>query len=129
VAATLVILAASAVGASVIAVLVGQGGSLIEPLVSLEPWPVLVLSGVVAAGISSLLFLTAIRSIGGTRTGILMLWEPVVGVFLAGLWLGEVITSVQAVGGVLVLAGALVLQLQSDEEHEPLTESAAGPVL
>ncbi len=128
-AATLVILAASAVGASVIAVLVGQGGSLIEPLVSLEPWPVLLLSGVVAAGISSLLFLTAIRSIGGTRTGILMLWEPVVGVFLAGLWLGEVITPVQAVGGVLVLAGALVLQLQSDEEHEPLTESAAGPVL
>jgi drug/metabolite transporter, DME family len=128
-AATLVILAASVVGASVIALLAGQGASLIEPFLSPEPWPVLLVSGIAAAGISSLLFLTAIRSIGGTRTGILMLLEPVVGVLLAALWLGEAFTPAQGFGGVLVLAGALVLQLQSDEEHEPIVEAAAGPVL
>ena len=54
--------------------------------------PYLLLAGVAAAGISSLLFLTAIRSIGGTRTGILMLLEPVVGVLLAALLLGEALT-------------------------------------
>jgi drug/metabolite transporter (DMT)-like permease len=78
--------------------------------------------------VSSLLFLTAIRKIGGTRTGILMLLEPVVGVLLAALWLGEALLPVQVAGGVLVLAGALVLQLRSSPEHEPIAETDASPV-
>ncbi len=128
-AATLVILLTSMVGASTIAVLVGQGDGLTAPFRSLEPWPILVLAGVVAAGVSSLLFLTAIRTIGGTRTGILMLLEPVVGVILAALWLGESLLPVQIVGGVLVLAGALVLQVRSEPAHEPIAETDAGPVV
>ena len=79
----------------------------------------MLLAGVVAAGVSSLLFLTAIRTIGGTRTGILMLLEPVVGVILAALWLGEALLPVQLVGGALVLAGALVLQLRSAPATSP----------
>jgi drug/metabolite transporter (DMT)-like permease len=124
-AATLVILLASLAGASTIALIVGQADGLTAPLRSTEPWPFLLLAGVVAAGVSSLLFLTAIRTIGGTRTGILMLLEPVVGVMLAALWLGEALGPVQLAGGGLVLAGALVLQLSS----EPITETDAGPVL
>ena len=127
-AATLVILGTSMVGASMIAVLVGQGGGLVAPLMSLDPWPYLLLAGVVAAGVSSLLFLTAIRRIGGTRTGILMLLEPVVGVILAALWLGEALLPVQLVGGGLVLAGALVLQLASQPANEPIAETDASPV-
>ena len=128
-AATVVILGTSMVGASLIAILVGQGGGLVAPFGSLEPWPFLLLAGVVAAGVSSLLFLTAIRKIGGTRTGILMLFEPVVGVALAALWLGEAIAPVQALGGVLVLAGALVLQLRSEPGLEAVVETSAGPVV
>jgi len=128
-AATLVILGASVVGASVIAVLVGQGPALVAPLTSPEAWPYLLLAGVAAAGISSLLFLTAIRTIGGTRTGILMLWEPVVGVLLAALLLGEPLGPVQLLGGLLVLAGALVLQLGAEPDLSPLTEPGAGPVV
>jgi drug/metabolite transporter (DMT)-like permease len=127
--ATLVILCASVVGASTIAILAGQLDGLLVPFQSVEPWPALLLAGVAAAGVSSLLFLTAIRSIGGTRTGILMLFEPVVGVILAALLLGEAFTVVQAAGGVLVLVGALVLQVGSDEETEPIVEGAAGPVI
>ena len=82
-----------------------------------------------AAGLSSLLFLTAIRRIGGTRTGILMLFEPVVGVILAGLLLGERLAPVQVLGGALVLAGALVLQVRSTPERAPLVEAGAGPVV
>ena len=128
-AATLVILSASIVGASVIAVLVGQGAALVAPLTSFEPWPYLLLAGVAAAGISSLLFLTAIRTIGGTRTGILMLFEPVVGVVLAGQLLGEPLGPVQLLGGLLVLAGALVLQLRAQPDLSPVTEPGAGPVV
>ena len=78
---------------------------------------------------SSLLFLTAIRAIGGTRTGILMLFEPVVGVALAALLLGEPLRPVQLLGGALVLAGALVLQLRSEPDLSPVPESGAGPIV
>lgn len=128
-AATLVILATSVVGASVIAVLVGQADALLVPFHSADPWPALILAGVAAAGLSSLLFLTAVRTIGGTRTGILMLLEPLVGVLLASVWLGEVLLPVQVAGGALVLAGALVLQVRSDEPFEPVAETDAGPVV
>src|SRR5690242_14135001 len=69
--ATFVNIGASLVGATVVALTVGQVGGLTAPLRSLDPWPVILLAGIVAAGLSSLLFLTAIRLIGGTRTGIL----------------------------------------------------------
>jgi drug/metabolite transporter (DMT)-like permease len=127
--ATLIILGTSVVGASTIAVLSGQADDLVAPFRSLEPWPILLVAGILAAGVSSLLFLTAIRTIGGTRTGILMLLEPVVGVILAGLWLGEALQPIQVAGGVLVLAGALVLQLRSAPALEPIAETDASPVV
>ncbi len=127
-AATLVILLASMVGASMVALVVGQADGLLAPFRSPDPWPSVLLAGVVAAGVSSLLFLTAIRKIGGTRTGILMLLEPVVGVILAALWLGEALLPIQVAGGALVLAGALVLQLSSTPANEPIAETDAGPI-
>ncbi len=128
-AATFVILGATVVGSSAIAILAGQGAGLTVPLQSTDPWPYLLIGGIAAAGVSSLLFLTAIRTIGGTRTGILMLLEPVVGVVLAGVLLGEAMGPIQVVGGVLVLVGALVLQLRSDARLEATLETAAGPVM
>jgi len=128
-AATLVILSTSAVGASMIAVVAGQADGLLAPFRSLQPWPIVLLAGVAGAGISSLLFLTAIRTIGGTRTGILMLLEPVVGVLLAALLLREALLPLQVLGGLLVLAGALVLQVRSAPELEPIAETDAGPVI
>ena len=45
-----------------------------------RPGRSLAFTGLFAAAIPSILFLTGIRAIGGTRAGILMLFEPVVGV-------------------------------------------------
>ena len=126
-AATLLILSVSVVGAVLIALVVGQTEDLLTPFRSLDPLPILLAAGVLAAGLSSLLFLTAIRKLGGTRTGILMLLEPVVGVVLAALWLGETLAPVQFVGGGLVLLGALVLQLRSDPDLDPV-EGGSSPV-
>lgn len=127
--ATALILCVSVIGGLPMAFLVRQTAGLAAPLQSLDPLPVLLVAGVIAAALTSLLFLTAIRSIGGTRTGILMLIEPVVGVVLAGLWLGEALAPIQGVGGALVLGGAVVLQLSSSPAHEPITEEGAGPVV
>ena len=128
-AAMIVILAASMIGGALLAVAVGQGDSLVAPLRSLAPWPAVLVAGVLAAGMASLLFLTAIRRIGGTRTGILMLFEPVVGVILAGLLLHESLAPIQLLGCGLVLAGALVLQARSAPDRAPMVEAGAGPVV
>ncbi|HEY6570447.1 MAG TPA: DMT family transporter [Candidatus Limnocylindrales bacterium] len=128
-AAMTVILAVSMIGGALLAVAVGQADSLVAPLRSLAPWPIVLVAGILAAGLASLLFLTAIRLIGGARTGILMLFEPVVGVILAGLLLSESLAPVQLLGCALVLAGALVLQVRSAPDQTPLVEEGAGPVI
>ena len=75
------------------------------------------LAGLVAAGIPSTLFLIGIRAIGGTRAGILMLFEPLVGVTLAALLLHEALTPIQALGGAAILAAAMLIQLGSPTEE------------
>ena len=57
-----------------------------------------------------MLFLTGIRLVGGTAAGILMLFEPVVGVLLAAWLLSEGLAPIQVLGGVAILAAALILQ-------------------
>jgi drug/metabolite transporter (DMT)-like permease len=65
----------------------------------------------VGAGIPTFLFLTGIRWVGGVRTGIIALFEPVVGVALAAIVLGEAVGPVQGLGGALVLAAGILLQV------------------
>jgi drug/metabolite transporter (DMT)-like permease len=69
-----------------------------------------VIGGVIGAGIPSVLFLIGIRAIGGTRAGILMLVEPLVGVSLAALLLHEALSPLQALGGAAILGAALLVQ-------------------
>ena len=68
------------------------------------------LAGVLGAGIPSVLFLVGVRAIGGTRAGILMLLEPLVGVTLAAVFLREALAPVQIAGGTAILTAALLLQ-------------------
>jgi len=128
-AATMVILVTASLGAIGLALLVGQADGLTAPFRDARAWVPVLFAGIAAAAVASLLFLTAIRRIGGTRTGVLMLMEPVVGVFLAGVLLGEALTLIQAVGAALVLGGALTLQRASEPDLEPVVETAAGPVV
>jgi drug/metabolite transporter (DMT)-like permease len=70
-------------------------------------------TGIFAAAIPSLGFLSGIRRIGGLRAGILMLFEPVVGVALAAWLLGETLVPIQVVGAIAILAAAVILQRSS----------------
>ncbi len=89
---------------------IAAGADLLVPLTNGRVLGLVLLTGVVAAGIPSVLFLVGIRAIGGTRAGVLMLIEPLVGVTLAALVLEEALRPVQVAGGVAILAGALLLQ-------------------
>ncbi len=58
-----------------------------------------------------------------------MLLEPVLAVVLSAALLAEPLAPIQIAGGLLVLAGALALQVAAPPELEPVAEEAAGPVL
>jgi drug/metabolite transporter (DMT)-like permease len=120
VAATLVILATTAVATIALSLVLGGASALAAPLGAPDPWPSALMAGILGAALPSVLFITAIQRIGGTRTGILMLWEPVVGVALAALLLGEPLLPLQVAGGALVVGAALILQLASDPATEPV---------
>ena len=86
------------------------GNALDVPLHDSRALFLVVLAGIVGAGLPSVLLLVGIRAIGGTRSGILMLIEPLVGVTLAAVLLHEALLPIQVVGGAAILAAALLLQ-------------------
>jgi drug/metabolite transporter (DMT)-like permease len=106
------ILAGSVVASLILVAATGDTG-LAQPLRSSTALWLTAVGGVLAAGIPSVLFLTGIRTIGGTRTGILMLIEPVVGVILAAALLAEALHPIQAIGGLAILGAALIVQRSS----------------
>lgn len=106
---TYVILAAAALSLP-LALFAGDPAALLLPLTSSEPWIWLLLGGIVGAAIPTTLLLTGMGVIGPSRTAILMTFEPVVGVALAGLLLAERPSPLQIAGGAAVLVAAAVLQ-------------------
>lgn len=108
--AMVVILGTTVVCSFVIAALTGAGIALAYPFRDPSILPLLAFTGLFAAAIPSILFLSGIRQIGGTRAGILMLFEPVVGVVLAAILLDEGLAPTQVAGGLAILGAALILQ-------------------
>ena len=106
-----VVLGTTVVSSVIVAAVTGSAALLAFPVNDPSVLPLLAFTGLFAAAIPSILFLAGIRRIGGTRAGILMLFEPVVGVALAAVLLGESIAPIQIMGGVAILAAAVILQL------------------
>lgn len=105
-----VVMLVTIVGSSSIAVVSSGPASLVPPLDSPGFLPLLLFTGIFAAAIPSLGFLYGIRAIGGLRAGILMLFEPVVGVVLAAWLLAEGLAPIQVVGAIAILTAAVILQ-------------------
>jgi drug/metabolite transporter, DME family len=118
------VLLVSGLGAVLVALLAGGITSLAHPIQDPSVLPLLVFTGVAAAAIPSFGFLTGIRLIGGTRAGILMLFEPVVGVALAAWLLAEPLVPIQIVGAAAILGAAVLLQRASHPEPETAAEIA-----
>jgi len=114
------ILLLTAVACALLAIV--TGGNLAAPFGGARAFALATIAGVVGAGIPSMLFLIGIRAIGGTRTGILMLFEPLVAVVLAAILLHEGLAPIQIAGGAAILTAAILLQRtsQSGELIEPV---------
>lgn len=103
----------------------GQSLAIAQPLASADAlWPVL-LAGTVGAGLPTVAYIVGIRLMGAPRAAILATLEPVVGVGLAALLLHEQPGVLQLVGGILIIAAAVLLQVggRGDlAEHEAVAE-------
>jgi DME family drug/metabolite transporter len=117
-AATMLLAALFYVGSATV---LGQAGVLAQPLSgAMAAWPVL-LAGVIGAGVPTLCFITGIRLLGAPRAAILATFEPLVGVGLAALLLGEQPALLQVVGGLLIIGAGVLLQVRAPSdlaEHE-----------
>jgi drug/metabolite transporter (DMT)-like permease len=122
-----IVVGVTLVGAMVMAILGGSAASLTWPVEQPSVLPLLLFTGILAAAIPSLGFLTGIRTIGGFRAGVLMLFEPVVGVALAAWLLDESLVPIQILGAVAILAAAIILQRSAGDEPE--IEPAATPAV
>jgi drug/metabolite transporter (DMT)-like permease len=122
-----VVLAVSAIVATLLAFAGGALDAVLLPFSDPGLLVLLLLAGVFAAGVPSFLFLAGIRWIGGVRAGILMLAQAPVGVALAAVFLGEAIGPVQVIGGAAILAGALIIQRSSDPVPAPEQQAAKLP--
>ncbi len=125
--ATTVVLLVTVIGSGLLAIATGSVADLAAPLRHVEVLPLLLFTGIFAAALPSVGFLTGIRAIGGMRAGILMLFEPVVGVALAAWLLHEDLVPVQALGAVAILAAAVLLQRSRGTRVDP-TRPSVVPV-
>ncbi len=85
--------------------------------VGLDPSAVrVVLLGAVGPGaLAGLVFVWGLRRVPASHASVLTLLEPFVAVLLAAAFLGEVLGAVQMSGGLLILAGALLVVFAAPE--------------
>jgi len=78
---------------------------------SLKIWFIFFVLGVFSAIVPFGCYFAGLRAIGATRASITAMLEPVIAGVAAYLFLGETLSALQVVGGVLVLGGIGLLQM------------------
>jgi transporter family protein len=81
-----------------------------------DAWPY-ALAGLLAPGTSQLFFTFAIRSVGASRTSVVVGAAPLVAVSVAFVVLGEPVTVPLVVGAVAIVAGGIALVAERRPEH------------
>jgi drug/metabolite transporter (DMT)-like permease len=93
-------------------------GDLRVPLWGLVAW-IVVLGAIVPFWLS----IAALRHLSPTAAGLVATIEPVFASIIAWLWLGQVLTGWQIVGGVVVLGGIVLAQTARRSAPDPLPET------
>ena len=97
--------------------LMGTTTSMLDGAITGIPVWSLVLLMIVVSVVPFVLVLMSLQRIGAQRGGILGTTEPVWAALIAFVLLGEVISPVQGLGGLIVLAGVIVAELASQRAH------------
>jgi drug/metabolite transporter (DMT)-like permease len=108
--------ASDAGGAALATVVVAFGVAFAAALVRHDPhgiWPFL-LAGLLAPGMSQILFTLAIREIGASRTSVAVGGAPLVAVVIALVFLGEPLHLPLVLAALAVVAGGILLAAERD---------------
>jgi drug/metabolite transporter (DMT)-like permease len=104
----------------------GTAALLTGGLTSLDSWVVdpvvwiaVLLAGTIGAALPKVMVLMGVRRIGGTRTAMVMLAEPVVAVVAAAIVLGQPLTLPEVLGGGAILAAAALVQRPTIGDARP----------
>lgn len=97
--------------------LMGATTSMLDGRLTGIPVWSLVLLMIVISVVPFVLVLMSLQRIGAQRGGILGTTEPIWAALIAFVLLGEVISPVQGLGGLIVLAGVIVAELASQRAH------------
>lgn len=76
-------------------------------------WAFFLYLGSVATVLPFVLYLTSLRYLEASRSSLTSILEPVVAAAAAWLWLGQALLPLQIAGGVAVLAGVVMLQVET----------------
>jgi drug/metabolite transporter (DMT)-like permease len=88
----------------------GTAGRLLTWVADPAAWLAVAFAGVVGAGLAKVWLLRGVRRVGGTRSSVLMLVEPITGVALAAVLLGQPFGAPELLGGAAILVGAMLAQ-------------------
>lgn len=86
---------------------------------------ILLVVGIVHTGVAYLLYFTAINKLDGQTTAVLSYIDPLSAIILSAVFLGEIMTGLQIIGGILILGAAMLNEVygkrkaKSNNRHIP----------
>lgn len=86
-------------------------GKLQYAALDVSSWILLIIVGVVHTGLAFLLFLPSIQKLEGQTTAVLSYIDPVSAIIFAGIFLHEMMSTFQMLGGLLIIGAAFVSEL------------------
>ncbi len=92
-------------------------------------WVMILVAGTIGAAFPKVLVIRAVRAIGGTRASLVALLEPVTGVVVATLALGQTLEPQEIVGGMAILVAAAIVQRREPEPATPARLDAEATAL
>ncbi|MBU3110256.1 DMT family transporter [Clostridium lacusfryxellense] len=89
--------------------------------ISSVAWIFILIVGVLHTGISYLMYFSSIQELKGQSIAILSYIDPISAVILASIFLGETITLIKIIGGVLILGSTFLSEiLETKSMHSPV---------
>ena len=79
--------------------------------ISRGSWIAMAISGVLALSVSYLIWYSAIKKLGATRTSVYNYLTPIVAMIVAAVWLSEPVRANQLLGAAAILAGLAITRL------------------
>jgi len=102
-------------------------GLRLESAVSLDVWPLLVLTGILGSGVAFTIQIVGQRDLTPARAVVLLAGEALFSALFAAIWLGERLAFHQWFGAIVVLAAMGYSELSARRSPAEMIEPASAP--